>query len=297
MLAVLGFVMAFSLSQATTPPGSWFGFGDSYTQTQFNYTLAQPSVSNPLGNPPLPGITPCGTAPNWLVWATTRYNSSVDFAYNFAWGGATISDAVVPPSSADIYTLVEQVDEFQTGYAGTVGSAGVVWHPHDTLFATFIGINDIGNSYNFTKSTADTSRLHKQLMDAYFYQMQRLYELGARNFLFLNVPPTDRSPLIISRGAHDQQAYAAAVKDYNVLLASRISLFTRTRPKVRTWSVNTHAIVSVLLDHPTHFGFGDATSFGSGDEFLWCNNYHISPAAHRYIALAVQRELNATGLL
>jgi hypothetical protein len=31
--------------------------GDSYTQTGFNVSLTQPSLSNPMGNPPFPGWT------------------------------------------------------------------------------------------------------------------------------------------------------------------------------------------------------------------------------------------------
>ena len=41
-------------------------FGDSYTTTGFNDTLAQPSRANPLGNPAYPGYT-ASNGPNWVV--------------------------------------------------------------------------------------------------------------------------------------------------------------------------------------------------------------------------------------
>lgn len=293
MLALVLFVQLCVPALAAT--GHWFSFGDSYTATKFDFNGAQPSLLNPLGNPVFPGTTPCGAVPNWLAWATTTLNSTARLAYNFAYSGATITDALVPPSNASIATVVEQVDEFQTGYTNTsISMTKAVWNASEALFATFIGINDIGLSY---ATATNQTALDANLIDAYFAQMQRLYSLGARNFLFLNVPPTDRSPLIIGRGADAQAKYAAAVKDFNSRLPLRILDFVLFHLGARVWSVDTNSVVSQLLDDPTSFGFKDATSFGRGDQFIWCNNYHISSAAHKFVAQAVQKALNGTNLL
>lgn len=33
-------------------------------------------------------------------------------------------------------------------------------------------------------------------LTAYFAQVQKVYDAGGRNFLFINVPPIERSPLV-----------------------------------------------------------------------------------------------------
>ncbi|KZV98251.1 hypothetical protein EXIGLDRAFT_669577 [Exidia glandulosa HHB12029] len=285
---------SYALLSGATPTGFWFSFGDSYTQTQFNYTLAQPSDSNPLGNPDLPGSTACGSVPNWVYWDVMKYNSSERFAFNFAWGGATINASIVPPPSPEILSVIEQIDEFQAGYVGDSPLNNIAWTGDNTLFSTFIGINDIGGSY---QSASNQSTINSQLMDSYFNEMERLYGYGGRNFLFLNVPPTDRSPLIMTVSAEDQAKYKAAVQDYNSQLAARVAGLVAAHTDVQAWVVDTNSVVAQLLDNPTQFGFQDATSFGDGDTFIWCNNYHISPAAHEYVARAVQSSLSGTGLI
>ncbi|KAF3913623.1 hypothetical protein ABW21_db0202052 [Orbilia brochopaga] len=104
-----------SSSRTSTPsstPGGikyWFSFGDSYTQTGFDPNGIQPSVSNPMGNPPYPGWT-SSNGVNWLDVATEKYNKSVVLTYNLAYGGATIDATLVAPYASN-------VNQFQTYYA------------------------------------------------------------------------------------------------------------------------------------------------------------------------------------
>ena len=80
--------------RSTSWPG-WSGithmivFGDSYTTTGFNYTMAQPSRANPLGNPDYPGYT-ASNGPNWVDFLTTTYNETFLETINLAYGGATV---------------------------------------------------------------------------------------------------------------------------------------------------------------------------------------------------------------
>lgn len=46
-----------------------------------------------------------------------------------------------------------------------------------------------------TKSVYLTRTCMVQLT-AYFAQVQKVYDAGGRNFLFINVPPIERSPLV-----------------------------------------------------------------------------------------------------
>ena len=58
--------------------------------------MTQPSLGNPLGNPPYPGYT-SSNGPNWVDYLTVKYNQSLVETYNIAFGGATIDSDLVAP--------------------------------------------------------------------------------------------------------------------------------------------------------------------------------------------------------
>lgn len=85
--------------------------------------------------------------PVWVDFDTTVYNASLVLTYNYAYGGATIDATIVPPPQGpSIRSLVDQVDEFMGGPAGRPASAP--WTSSDALFSVWIGINDIGHTYD-----------------------------------------------------------------------------------------------------------------------------------------------------
>ncbi|EJD40702.1 hypothetical protein AURDEDRAFT_170327 [Auricularia subglabra TFB-10046 SS5] len=284
----------------------WFAFGDSYTTTAFQFKGKQPNDVNPMGNPPLPGGTACGKKPNWVYYNALKYNSSQVYVYDFAFGGATIDRKVIPPATREIRTFGEQIEQFAKGYSGDKSVNKVTWNGKEALFSTFFGINDIGlGSYH---QNINQSVFHTKLMDSYMAGMRRLFALGARNFLILNVPPTDRSPMITKRGAKDAAKYKAAVADYNNKLRNRVAIFQKNHPKACSGLhrlpaethvsqavarvVDIHTAIGELLDHPKKYGFRDAKTYGSDKDLVWCNDYHISPGAHEYLAKALRTALN-----
>lgn len=284
-------------STATSPGGPagaikhWFVFGDSYTQTQFNYTSTQPSAGNPFGNPPYPGFTACGSVPNWIDLAIVKYNTSSKLAYNFAYGGATVNATLVPPYTPSVLSLIDQVNQFTAGYTGAANRQPA-WSGDNTFVATWIGINDIGNSYY---QPGDRAAFNGVLVEQYFAQMARVAAAGARNFVFLNVPPVDRSPLMLPQSGAAQEK--VVINDFNAKVAARAAAFAASNPGVKTWVVDTNTLVGGLLNAPQANGFSDATSYGSQAGVMWCNNYHISPGVHDFVAREVQRVLAGTGAL
>jgi len=267
-LAVLAAAFSTGLCQ-----NYWFSFGDSYSQTGFNVTGTLPSAGNPLGNPPYPGYTATG-GPNYVDFVTVQYNKSLILNYNFAYGGATIDASLVTPYEPTVLSLTDQVNEYLNSIASKPASTH--WTSSDTLFSIWIGINDIGNSYY----AGGGSAFNTELMDAYFALVQKLYTSGARNFLFINVPPIDRSPLMLSQPASAQALEKNVIADFNEQLSSAISQFQSTNSGVRTWLWDSNTAFSTVLANPTAYGFVDAVSFGNTGDF-WGNNYHPSSVAHQ----------------
>ncbi|KAI0363990.1 hypothetical protein BV20DRAFT_974951 [Pilatotrama ljubarskyi] len=247
----------------------WFSFGDSYTQTDFDPKGTIPQPGNPLGNPPYPGFTAVGGT-NWIDLDTVVYNKSLVLTYNYAYGGATINASLVQPYEPTVLSLIDQVNEFLTTVASKPASAP--WTSENALFSVWIGINDIGNSYYLG---GDRDAFSDTLLDSYFGQVQELYNVGARNFLFINVPPVDRSPLMLSQAASAQALEKQVIAGYNTKLAARAAAFQAANAGVKTWFWDSNTAFSTVLDNPTKYGFVDNTSYGAAGDF-WGNNYHPS---------------------
>ncbi|KAI0765698.1 hypothetical protein BD413DRAFT_637829 [Trametes elegans] len=255
----------------------WFSFGDSYTQTDFDPNGILPQPGNPLGNPPYPGFTAVGGT-NWIDLDTVVYNNSLVLTYNYAYGGATINASLVQPFEPTVLSLIDQVNQFLSGAATKPASAP--WTSANALFSVWIGINDIGNSYYLG---GDRDAFSDTLLDSYFGQVQELVSgwvnVGARNFLFINVPPVDRSPLMLAQDASAQALEKQVIAGYNTKLVERATAFAAANSGVKTWQWDSNAAFTTVLNDPTKFGFKDATSFGGEGDF-WGNNYHPSSAAH-----------------
>ncbi|KAG9023316.1 hypothetical protein FRB95_013258 [Tulasnella sp. JGI-2019a] len=261
-------------ASATAASGTkyWFSFGDSYTQTGFNYSTGPlPSTANPFGNPAFPGYTACGSYTNWIDELTVKYNESLIYQYNYAYGGATINATLVAPYEPTVLSLVDQVNEFLTGAALKPSTSP--WTSANSIASIWIGINDVGNSY----WNSNDSAFNTGLIDNYFALVQKLYNVGVRNFLFVNVPPVDNSPFVISYGTTVQAEEHAAIADYNSQLASRISAFKAANSGTKTWLFDSNTLISKLLASPTTYGFADNTTYSSATNVMWCNNLHISP--------------------
>ncbi|KAI0657770.1 hypothetical protein C8Q70DRAFT_1046069 [Cubamyces menziesii] len=265
----------------------WFSFGDSYTQTYFDPSGTIPQPGNPLGNPPYPGYTAVGGT-NWIDLMTVEYNNSLILTYNYAYGGATINASLVAPYEPTVLSLIDQVNQF----LGTVADkpATAPWTSENSLFSVWIGINDIGNSYYLS---GDRDAFSDTLLDSYFGQVQELYNAGGRNFLFINVPPVDRSPLMLSQAASAQALEKQVIAGYNTKLVARATAFQAANDGVKTWIWDSNTAFTTVLDNPTAYGFVDATSYGGQGDF-WGNNYHPSSAAHDIWARGVAAVLDGT---
>lgn len=65
-----------------------------------------------------------------------------------------------------------------------------------TLVAIFIGINDINDSdkYTFPRNNAtDFASFYKMIIDAEFKALETVWKAGYRNYLFMNLPPLDKT--------------------------------------------------------------------------------------------------------
>ena len=92
-------------------------------------------------------------------------------------------------------------------------------------------------------------------------QVGSLYDHGARHFLFLTVPPTNRAPLLIDQGPKVVASITSALTDFNDQLINNIESFAKTNRDVETVTFDTRPIFNTLLDDAGTFGFVNSTGF------------------------------------
>ncbi|KAK1671571.1 hypothetical protein BDP55DRAFT_617426 [Colletotrichum godetiae] len=281
-----------------------FTFGDSYTRTGFYATRDQPSIVNPLGNPTYPGPT-SANGQNWIQYLTTKHNASLLLTYNFAQSGATV-DTTLVTSSIDVVSQVE--NGFIPNYTGN----NQTWGADSSLFGFFIGINDIGKSYTNGNSTD----LHPLIFDRYAELVEEVYEAGARNFLFLNVPPLERMPRTTQSSAAGERIplEKAAVEDWNERLGVLVNDLRETHGDVTMFQYDTYGLFDRVIDTPGRYKetavYKNTTTYCSAyqngtpepdtkwdnctyaaNEYMWINSLHPTSPVHLALARSISRAL------
>lgn len=151
---------------------------------------------------------------------------------------------LVPPYNPTTLTVKEQVqDQFLSIYGAKPASAH--WSAENSLFAFFIGINDVKNTF----SNKDDA-LYGKIFDVYNGLIGQIHKAGGRNFLFLNVPPIDRSPWATGQGGEAPALADAAVQEFNTQTAALASSVETSYEGSRVFQLDTHAIYSAVMDDP-----------------------------------------------
>ncbi|KAI1174384.1 hypothetical protein F4777DRAFT_580070 [Nemania sp. FL0916] len=282
-----------------------FIFGDSYTQTGFNYTQTQPSAANPFGNPTYPGWT-SSNGPNWVSYLTFKYNASALLTYNMAYGGATVDSALVKPYTPTVLSVKDQVQtEFIPGYTGSASK--VKWTGAESLFAVWIGINDIGNTYYNGANATDA--LNTQIFSVLSGLIDQIYTAGGRNYVLINVPPLERTPLIAEQGDWAVTTSKADVLAWNQKVVD-LAKTLKKKADTNVWVYDSYKSFGEVIDnpasHPETAGLKNTTEYCAAyqngtpapdtldpscgipaNQYFWLNNLHPTSAIHEVVAKGI----------
>lgn len=279
-----------------------FAFGDSYTTDGFNISAGVDS--------PVPNFT-SANGPIWVQYLSEKYNLGNIKVFNLASGGATIDAALVPPFQPTVLSIVDQVSQFKTFLSEK--PAGAEWDSSNSLFAIWVGINDVGNSAGWTNITRPD--FYTTLMDRLTTQLDELHSLGARSFLFLTVPPTDRAPLSLVQGPQASAFLKALNAQYNTELQTAATNFQRKNAQAIEDVIifDTQPVFNTLLDNADALGYVNVTGFceayqngigGFGSDtqvegcppvasYFWLNTLHPLFTVHDALARAISTRLSS----
>lgn len=86
--------------------------------------------------------------------------------------------------------------------------------------------------------------------------------MGARSFMILTVPPTERAPFILQQGPQMVTKVKPLIADFNQQLVDKVKGFQLEHSDVDTFTIfDSQPIFNTLLDNAQTFGFINSTGF------------------------------------
>jgi phospholipase/lecithinase/hemolysin len=103
---------------------------------------------------------------------------------------------------------------------------------------------------SISQTNVSLPEFNQVLMNRLTTQLDELHSFGARSFLFLTVPPIDRSPLFIQQGRAVTSLLASDIANYNSHLSATVKRFqTKHRDLDQVTLFDTQPVFNKLLDN------------------------------------------------
>src|ERR1700753_854331 len=189
------------------------------------------------------------SGPNYVGYLTTKYNAGPLLTYNLASGGATVDTKLVKPYMPTVHSLMDQVTkDYMPAYGVTPTSRRrAQWTSDNSLFIFFIGVNDVMNTYSGKNGT-----LISKIFSEYADLVEKVYHSGARNFLFLDVPSLQNSPMS-RKYPQSLDLEKAALKNWASRLDALVSALKTKHPDVMAQSFSTYAVFDKVFANPKSY--------------------------------------------
>ncbi|GJE87151.1 carbohydrate esterase family 16 protein [Phanerochaete sordida] len=250
-------------------------FGDSYSDVGYRgQPKFKPTADEPLGVP-FPGTTWNERGePNWVGHLALKRRAAGNplLVYDYAIGGQDLQGFSHQVKMLYVKSLAPKPEWAQ-------------WTAQDTLFVSWIGINDCGKLFGHLESDAAMNAYQQKL----FHSLQEVYDTGARNFLFIDVPPIERAPGLQQANT---VARAAMYNRWNTCLCSGVQSFTEDKSDATVMLFSSHELFRRVLDHPKDYDF-DESKVNDEEGPVWFDFLHITSRMHAIVASAVEQFLSA----
>jgi phospholipase/lecithinase/hemolysin len=161
------------------------------------------------------------------------------------------------------------------------------------LYTIWIGSNDLADiaATDPANAVADVGKVVGNI-DA---TVNDLAQLGAKNFLILNVPDLGTTPMAISQGPAAQAALSQLSAGLDAALVPSFAALAAA-DGVNIQTLNTYLLLDSIVASPPSFGFTDVTdpclvgitACANPNQFLFWDNQHPTAAAQAIVAGAAR---------
>ncbi|KAG8805778.1 hypothetical protein FRC17_005339 [Serendipita sp. 399] len=133
-----------------------------------------------------------------------------------------------------------------------------------------------------------------QAIDELLTLQQELYDKSARIFLFIDIPPVDRSPAYRGYRGRDHPTKMVL---WNIELQHRIRTFAAEKKAagypITVLYFSSHKVIASILDDPEAYGFPKEDIKKDGGA-IWVDQLHPTSAVHAVLAKELDLMLKAT---
>ncbi|KAH7399545.1 GDSL lipase/esterase [Pyrenochaeta sp. MPI-SDFR-AT-0127] len=341
--------LAFAVGLAGRPSKAWrdgkfktmVTFGDSFTdETRLTYFLNNNGSAPPVGwdeplvnSPYLLSLSffrrGLATASGGLSWARYASIYSQVELYNYAVYGACCDNNISPLYYAALNGPYPDITSYElpafiadSKYTSPDGKKFFTGQPDSTVYAIWIGTNDLGNDAFLTDSQVPGKTV-KDYIDCVYNTIGKLYANGARYFVILNLAPLNLAPQYATpeNGGKDGVPFFPA-NGRNVTATSYRMMETVTSlnqvykyrtpfaaavsdkyPGARMANFDVHALMTDIWQNPSNYLNGSAplnvtghsqqcsdvlglncTLSDSPDSYMWFDPLHPSEQTSRIVA-------------
>ncbi|MEB3280624.1 MAG: SGNH/GDSL hydrolase family protein [Lyngbya sp.] len=283
------FNQIFVFSDSLSDPGNLFKITSNYTEI-------------PVPESPFSYEGRFSDGPIWVEYFTPKFGLNLtpvtspiqsEDGTNFAIGGATSGDnntinVLRPDISEPLPGLTQQLNYFIEPLLATNQSAN-----SEALYVVWAGANDYVRNFLLGLDSDPTIPVNN-ISNA----VQSLYDVGARNFLLLNIPGLGNTPFALNFGL--QQPLNELTAAHNFLLNSAVDGLNESLPEANITLVDVNAIFNNILENPGEFGYTNVTDswinavtaclqvnceeLPNPDEYIFWDLIHPTTATHEIIA-------------
>lgn len=305
----VGFLLVTLLNDQLADLSPRIAFGDSYTYVQGtagypNYTFVGSYLPGQFAFTPQTLLTNkivqnfTATAeggPNWVEYLTgcglknnTLPSKCKIQLWDFAFAGADASEEYLPLHHDYTIPLVNQTQQYLTWAEPVIGKK---MDKSRALVAIWIGINDVNDSVKQLNGT-DFKTFWDALVNTFFEEsVQPMYNAGYRNFLFVNLPPLDRTSA--NQKLTNPRPNKEEIGWWNSAVDKHRKTFEKVHPKAKTLLYDANTFLNGVMDSPTNYGITNTTSYcpafnqldvlttpekygcQSLDQYFWYNSGHL----------------------
>ncbi|KAF1806170.1 carbohydrate esterase family 16 protein, partial [Mucor lusitanicus] len=266
---------------------SIFAFGDSYTDngsfSDFYKSNVDEVDPRSLRTATSPRIKREADGPLWVEYLAGLMDDA--YLYDFARSGATANNKLILRYTED---MSAQVNRYLRSDAAKEPK-------ENSLFTMWIGVNDI--TVLFSKHPLDTPKrqgIINGIMATIRYDMEKLYDVGAKNMLLLGLIPLEDLPAYHTLSSETRHQLEKLVSEYNMRLIETLDHFRADKPDVNASFFDTNTLFKQLFD--TEQFKDNALSHCNkkpdcGDR-IWWDYLHPSTKTHAKLAEALYYYIN-----